>query len=1210
MKQRHRIRNKAPAGAFAFGGKRAAGSQELIGHKGKGGGGGRAPVESPDSLHSTAYARVIDLLGEGEIYGPVHGLDNALRDVYLNGTPVANEDGSLNFTGASIDFRTGTQWQDPLPGFPASESTIGINAELKSGQPWNRLFTNLQASAVRITLAVEGLSQADTKNGDINGYRVEYLIEVNTDGAGYQVVLSTAFDGKTTQRYTRSHRIDLPRARQGWNIRVRRITPNANSNTISDRTVVDTVTEIIDAKLRYPMSAVVGIKIDASQFQSIPTRAYHVRGRIIRVPSNYHTDLRSYDGVWDGTFKLAWTNNPAWVFYDLISNDRYGLGTRVPAGWLDKWGLYQIGRYCDEMVDDGFGGKEPRFTCNVYLQQAADAYRVVQDFASIFRGMAYWANAAVFASADMPGDPVYTFSSANVVEGKFNYVGSALTTRYTVALVSWNDMSEMGRQKVEYVENREGIARYGIQQIEVTGFGCTSRGQAHRIGKWMLLTSNMETRSVTFSVGLDACRVRPGSVIRVADQHLAGRRIGGRIHEGSASKITVDAELGVRPGDRLTVNLPNGLSETRVVAKAVGTGLTADNTVFTVDSTELTADLVGLPGTVLHITVATPFSQAPEADCVWTLESEVLSAQTFRVLSVKRKEGLLAEISAVQHEPGKFDNVDFGTRLDPKPITVVPPSVQPAPTNIRLASRSVIDQGMARHVGVISWDAAPSAVAYQVQWRRDRSDWVEAGRTGALTLELPDIRAGGYIARIRAINVADVSSVWVNSTETQLEGDIAPPPALALLAAKSLVFGIDLRWAFPEGRFTAQRTEIWYSASNDRASAIKLGDYAFPQSAHTLMGLSAGKRFYFWGRIVALNGEIGAWYPGEQGVMGEASWQASEILEYLNGQISRDELAKELVGTIDGLTDGLDETRAAITAEEIKRADEDGALSSRVDTVMATANGAAAGVQETRSALVGVDGQLKATYSIRAQITQGGDIYAAGMSMGAYAQPDGTVQSSVYFLADRLALLNLANGQTTTPFVIQGGQTFINDAVIGTGRITNAMIHSLEAHKINAGFMSADRIDTGSFNAKVANIGQAYIKRAHIIDAQVDTLAIAGNAVTIPVSMTAKGSATVVVNSNVAGPVVVIAYRSGYDGQATDLRIYVNDELMERAAGSHSAWQSGSGEGTMPWVYTSMPLTAMAVGSAIVGNTRIVVDSAGSGNNGATVRVVALMVKR
>ena len=307
-----------------------------------------------------------------------------------------------------------------------------------------------------------------------------------------------------------------------------------------------------------------------------------------------------------------------------------------------------------------------------------------------------------------------------MVDGKFSYVGSALGTRYTVALVSWNDLSEMGRQKVEYVENREGIARYGIQQVEVTGFGCTSRGQAHRVGKWMLLTSNLETRSVTFSVGLDACRVRPGSIIRVADQHLAGRRIGGRIREATTTVVTVDAELGVRPGDRLTVNLPSGVSETRVVAGAVGTGLTADNTEFTVDTTELTADLVGLPGSVLHITVTAPFSQAPQAECVWTLESEALSAQTFRVLAVKRKEGLVAEISAIQHEPGKFDNVDFGTRLDPKPITVVPPSAA-APQNIRLASRSVIDQGIARHVAEISWAAAPSAVAYHVQWRRDNS---------------------------------------------------------------------------------------------------------------------------------------------------------------------------------------------------------------------------------------------------------------------------------------------------------------------------------------------------------------------------------------------------------------------------------------------------------------------------------------------------------
>ena len=669
-------------------------------------------------------------------------------------------------------------------------------------------------------------------------------------------MLSSAFDGKTTQRYMRSHRIELPRARQGWSIRLRRITPNANSNTIADRTFIDSVTEVIDAKLRYPMSAVVGIKINASQFQSIPTRAYHVRGRIIRVPANYDPELRSYSGVWDGTFKLAWTNNPAWVFHDLISNDRYGLGTRVPAGWLDKWGLYQIGRYCDEMVDDGFGGKEPRFTCNVYLQQAADAYRVVQDFASIFRGMAYWANASVFAAADMPSDPVYTYSSANVVDGKFSYVGSALGTRYTVALVSWNDLSEMGRQKVEYVENREGIARYGIQQVEVTGFGCTSRGQAHRVGKWMLLTSNRKrARSRSRWAWTPAACVpaassaSPISIWPAAASAAASR---GHDHRGHGGRGAGRASR--RPADRQPAQ--------RRVRDACGGGRGRHRThrgQYRVHRGHHRADRrpVGLPGSVLHITVTAPFSQAPQAECVWTLESEALSAQTFRVLAVKRKEGLVAEISAIQHEPGKFDNVDFGTRLDPKPITVVPPSVQAAPQNIRLASRSVIDQGIARHVAEISWAAAPSAVAYHVQWRRDNSDWVEAGRTGSLTLELPDIRAGAYVARVRAINVADVSSVWASSTETQLQGDRRRRRrwpswphnrrCSALACAGDFRKDASPRSAPRSGTarpMTAPARSSWgFRLSAERAHPVR------PVGRQAL---------FFWGRIVALNGEIGA----------------------------------------------------------------------------------------------------------------------------------------------------------------------------------------------------------------------------------------------------------------------------------------------------------------------------------------------------------------
>ncbi|MDH0740400.1 host specificity protein J, partial [Achromobacter spanius] len=701
--QSHRA-NRALSGALIVSGGGRSRPQPIVGFGGgKGGGGGRSPRESPDSLHSTAFARIIDLVSEGEVYGPTHGLSGALRDVYLDGTPIANEDGSLNFQNVAVDFRTGTQTQDPLPGFPASENTTAANVELTAVTPWVRAFTNTQLSAIRLTLAVNGLSQANTTNGDITGYRVEYRIEVSTDGGAYQVALTSAFDGKTTQRYARSHRIDLPAARSGWSVRVVRVTANASSSTINDRTFVDAFTEVVDAKLRYPMSAVVGIKVDASQFQNIPTRAYDWKGRIIKVPSNYDADSRTYTGVWDGTFKLSWTDSPPWIFYDIVSNDRYGLGERIPAGWLDKWGLYQIARYCDELVPDGFGGQEPRFTCNVYLQTAADAYRVLQDLASTFRGIAYWASGSVFAVADMPGDPVYTFTSANVIDGRFNYVGSALNTRYTVALVSWNDLSDMGRQKVEYVEDRQALARYGLKQVEVSAFGCTSRGQANRVGKWLLLTSRMETRSLSFSVGLDACRVRPGSIIRVADQYLAGRRIGGRIRDATATVVTVDAELGVRPGDRLTVNLPSGVSETRIISTAVGQGLTADMTTFTVDSTELTADMVGLPGTVLILTVTAPFTEVPEAECVWTLESETLSVQRFRVLSVKRKDGLIAEISAIQHEPGKFDNVDFGTRLDPAPITVIPPGVQPPPSDVQITSYSVIDQSYASHTAVFSW---------------------------------------------------------------------------------------------------------------------------------------------------------------------------------------------------------------------------------------------------------------------------------------------------------------------------------------------------------------------------------------------------------------------------------------------------------------------------------------------------------------------------
>ncbi len=1026
----------------------------ITGHKGggKGGGGSSSPSEAPDSLHSIAYARIIDLISEGEIYGPAHGSGGALRDVYLDGTPIANADGSLNFSNVSVDFRPGTQLQDPLPGFPASENTLAVGVELTAAQPWTRMFSNLQLSAIRVTLAVQGLSKADTSSGDINGYRVEYAVEVSTDGGTYQAAITSAFDGKTTQRYSRSHRIELPRAQTGWNVRVRRITANANSSTISDRTFVDAVTEVIDAKLRYPMSAVVGVKVDASQFQSVPTRAYHIRGRIIRVPANYDPVARTYAGTWNGTFKLAWTNNPAWVFFDLVSNERYGLGERVPAGWLDKWGLYQIGRYCDEFVDDGFGAKEPRFTCNVVLQVKADAYRVVQDLASVFRGMAYWANGAVYAVADMPSDPVYTFSSANVIGGKFSYVGSALNTRYTVAMVSWNDMTDMARQKVEPVQNLEAIARYGLKEIEVSAFGCTSRAQAHRVGKWLLLTSQMETRTVSFTVGLDACVVRPGSIVRIADQHLAGRRIGGRIREASTTVITVDAEIAVRPGDRLTVNLPNGVSETRQVSSAIGEVISADGRTIRGDTRELTADLIGLPGAVLHITVRQPFSSAPEADCIWTLESEALSAQTFRVLSVRRKEGLLAEISAVQHQSAKFDNVDFGTRLDVPPITVVPPGVQPPPTEPKITSYSVISQGIANHVAVFEWKAAQSAVSYEVQWRRDNSDWVMMPRTGSARAEVPNIYAGDFMFRVRALNALGVASIWASSTLTKLDGIIGAPPVVTTLRATSLVFGIRVDWGMPPGPSIIDRTELYYSRTPSFDDAVKLGDFAFPQNTHTLMGLAAGVEFWFWARLVDKNGTAGVVYPSGSGVRGNSSADADQILDYLKGQISETQLAKALL-------DKIDNADAQV----------------QIDAIVTS---------------------LAAMYSIKTQLTVDGKPYLAGIGVGV-ENNEGVITSQVLLAAQRVAVLDESSGSLTTPFVIQGGQVFMNQALIGTAWIKTAHIEDAAITNAKIGNAAITNAKIGNAAIDSAKIANAAITNAKIGDLQVDTMKLAGQSVTV-----------------------------------------------------------------------------------------------------------------
>lgn len=781
--------------------------RDLTGYGGGGKGGGESQSinEASDSLHSLTSVRLIDLIGCKEIEGLVDGA----RSIALNETPVQNADGTYNFANLTIDFRPGTQYQDYIPGFPSVESEQSVGVELTSATPWSRGFSNTDLSAVRIRFSIPALSQTDTSNNAIKGYRIEYRVEVSTDGGSFETMLYEAFDGKTTSTYERSRRINLKRASTGWVVRVVRVTPNANTSLISDRVNIVSITEVIDSKLRYPNSALIGLQADARQFTSIPSRAYFIKGRRIRVPDNYDPVSRTYSGVWQGQFKVAWTNNPAWIFYDLALDDMYGLGHLISQDQVDKWSIYQIGRYCDEWVSDGQGRLEPRFICGVFLQSRADAYKVLQDMASIFRGMAFYAGDAIYASADMPVDPAYAYTAANVIDGKFTRAGSSRKSRYTVANVSWSDQGDYGRAKVEYVSDEEGIRRYGVQSTDVTAFGCISQSQAHRVGRWILLTSKLETESITFQVGLDGAVARPGSIVRIADPRRMGRRNGGRIRAGTANSVTLDKAPVVQVGDALTVILPSAESETRRVAAVDGD----------------------------TVTVNPPWSMEPQAESVWSVDNVDLVAPFYRIINVAEKGDLTFEISAVQHEPGKYAYIESGIAIDPRPTTVIPMRYQVPVSQVTLSTYTVTERGGNVTTMVITWPAADRAVSYQVDWRRDNGEWVSLPRTESLSIEVAGIYAGAYQVRVKAFNSIDVRSAVTLSKVTPLQGNQGPPQDVPWFS----INGDVLTWgAVIDAELAGYRLKYHYGSNRSWGDANDLVDGLVMSSPYKLVSAPQG----------------------------------------------------------------------------------------------------------------------------------------------------------------------------------------------------------------------------------------------------------------------------------------------------------------------------------------------------------------------------------
>ncbi|ENF7816899.1 DUF1983 domain-containing protein, partial [Enterobacter soli] len=849
----------------------------LKGRKG-GSSSSRTPTEQPDDLQSVAKAKILVALGEGEFAGQLTG-----KDIYLDGTALENADGSQNFSGVTWEFRAGTQAQKYIQGIPGTENEISVGTEVSSATAWARTFTNTQLSAVRLRLKWPSLFKQED-DGDLVGNSVNYAIDLQTDGGTWKTVLNTSVTGKTTSGYERSHRIDLPQAGSTWTIRLRKITADANSAKIGDTMTLQSFTEVIDAKLRYPNTALLYIEFDSSQFNgSIPQISCEPRGRVIRVPDVYDPETRTYNGTWLGAFKWAWTDNPAWIFYDLVVSDRFGLGNRLTAANIDKWALYQVAQYCDQLVPDGKGGSgtEPRYTCNVYIQERNDAYTVLRDFAAIFRGMTYWGGDQIVAMADMPRDIDYTYNRSNVINGVFNYSSSTSKTRYTNALVSWSDPANAYADAMEPVFEQALVARYGFNQLEMTAIGCTRQSEANRKGRWGILTNNKD-RVVSFDVGLDGNIPQPGYIIAVADELLSGKVMGGRISAVNGRVIKLDRVADAAAGDRLILNLPSGVSQSRTIQAVNGES----------------------------VTVTTAYSETPQAEAVWVVESDELYAQQYRVVSVSDNDDGTFSITGAWHDPDKYARIDTGAIIDQRPVSVIPPGNQSPPANIVISSFSVVQQNISVETMRVSWDQAKNAIAYEAQWRRNDGNWVNVPRSSTTSFDVPGIYAGRYLVRVRAINASEISSGWGYSEEKTLTGKVGnPPKPVGFTASENVVFGIELNWGFPGNTGDTLKTEIQYSLTGTADDAILLADVPYPQRKYQQMGLKAGQVFWYRAQLVDRTGNESGY---TEFVRGQASVDVSDITDAILEDIKTSEVFKDLIEDAVASSDKLAELSDAI----------------------------------------------------------------------------------------------------------------------------------------------------------------------------------------------------------------------------------------------------------------------------------------------------------
>lgn len=1024
----------------------------------------RTPTEQPDDLQSVAKAKILLALGEGEFAG---GL--TARDIYLDGTALENADGSQNFSGVAWEFRSGTQAQKYIQGIPGTENEINVGSEVSSSTAWTRTFTNTQLSAVRLRLKWPSLFKQED-DGDLVGYSVNYAIDLQTDGGTWQTVLNTSVTGKTTSGYERSHRIDLPQAGSTWTIRLRKITADANSAKIGDTMTLQSFTEVIDAKLRYPNTALLYIEFDSSQFNgSIPQISCEPRGRVIRVPDNYDPETRTYSGIWTGAFKWAWTDNPAWIFYDLVVTDRFGLGNRLTAANIDKWTLYQVAQYCDQPVPDGKGGSgtEPRYTCNVYIQDRNDAYTVLRDFAAIFRGMTYWGDDQIVALADMPRDVDFTYTHANVVDGKFVYSSSTTKSRYTNALVSWSDPANGYADAMEPVFEQALVARYGFNQLEITAIGCTRQSEANRKGRWGILTNNKD-RVVTFDVGLDGNIPQPGYIIAVSDRNLSGRDLGGRLSAVNGRVLKLDRVPSAKAGDRIIVNLPSGITQSRTIQSLSGE----------------------------MVTVTTAFSELPQAEAVWVIESDELYAQQYRVISVTDNNDGTYTITGANHDPDKYARIDTGAVIDQRPVSVIPPSNQSPPVNIAISSFSVIQQNISVETMRVSWDQAQNAIAYEAQWRRNDGNWVNVPRSSTTSFDVSGIYAGRYLVRVRAINAAEISSGWGYSEEKTLTGKVGNPPKPVGFMATAINWGIRLNWGFPGNTGDTLKTEIQYTANSDFSDPLLLSDVPYPSAEYTQLGLKAGQEFWYRAQLVDRTGNESGYTDWIRGMSNDnADDYLGEIADDFLTSADGDRLTSDIDtsleaamqnalanhGTVEHQWAQYGEVRADILVVKTTIAEVDRAMAEMSTQVQAQIDNVTASLEDKLTAVVDASG-ASAIYTLKTGVRINGVIYNAGMSIAVLAEAGKPVVTRVGFNANQFVLVSGSDDTQYSPFAVVNGQVFMSSAFIQDGTITNAKIGNFIQSNNYVPGQSGWKLDKGGTWENYGSDGQGARKTTNVTD--------------------------------------------------------------------------------------------------------------------------------